>query len=80
MRGYLYNGQFNNLKFDKGSDYMNTLQMIRIMLLVVFGVGVKELWSAKQYYKEQKKKWAIASLCVGIFACVCAILGLTGII
>ena len=59
---------------------MNTLQMIRIMLLVALAFGVKELWSAKQYYKEQKKKWAMASLCVGIFACVCAILGLTGII
>lgn len=59
---------------------MNTSQMIKILLLVAFGFGVKELWSARQYHKEQKKKWAIASLCVGIFACACAILGLTGII
>ena len=77
---YLYNTQFNKLGFDKGGDYMNTLQIIRIMLLVVFGFGVKELWSAKQYYNEHKMKWAIASLCVGILACVCAIFGLTGII
>lgn len=79
-RNCLYNRQLNKSEFDKGGQYMNTLQMIRIMLLVVFGFGVKELWSANQYYKEQKKKWAIASLCVGTFACICAILGLTGII
>ena len=59
---------------------MNTSQMIRVMLLVVFAFGAKELWSAKQYHTEGRKKWAIASFCVGLFACGCAVLGLTGVI
>ena len=40
---------------------MNTLQMIRFMLLVVFAFGVKELWTAKQYHKEDRKRWAICT-------------------
>jgi hypothetical protein len=56
------------------------IDMTRVLLAVVFAFGTKELWNAKQYYTDGKKKWAVVSLCVGLFACICAILGLTGII
>ena len=48
------------------------------ILVLVF--GIKELCNAWAYHKKQKKKWAIASLCIGIFACACAIISLTGIL
>ena len=56
---------------------MNTL---RLLQLAVFLLGAKELCNAMAYYKQQKKKWAIASLCMGIFACACAIVSVTGIL
>ena len=56
------------------------IDMTRVLLAVVFAFGIKELWNAKQYHRNGQKKWVIASLCVGIFACICAVLGLTGII
>jgi len=61
----------------KACDCMN---MIRILQILVLVFGIKELWNAWAYYKKQKKKWAIASLCIGIFACGCAIISLTGIL
>ena len=59
---------------------MNTSQWITIFQLLALAAGIKELWAAKEYYKQQKKKWAIASLCMGIFACACAIISFTGIL
>lgn len=56
---------------------MNT---IRLLQFITLGFGIKELWNALKYHKQQKKKWAIASLCMGIFACVCAIISMTGIL
>lgn len=61
----------------KECDCMN---MIRILQFMVLGFGIKELWNARKYHKQQKKKWTIASLCIGIFACGCAIISLTGIL
>ena len=59
-------------------DYMNNT--IRLLQVVVLGFGLKELWTAMEYYKQKKKKWAIASLCMGIFACACAIISMTGLL
>ena len=61
----------------KECDYMD---MIRILQLVALTFGVKELYNAREYHKQKKTKWAIASLCVGIFACACAIVSMTGIL
>lgn len=57
---------------------MNT--MITILQFLVLGFGIKELCSAIAYFKKQKKKWAIASLILGIFACACAIISMTGLL
>lgn len=54
--------------------------MITILQFVVLVFGLKELGNAIAYHKKQKKKWAIASLCMGIFACACAIISMTGIL
>lgn len=59
---------------------MNTSQWITVLQLLALVSGIKELWAAKEYYKQQKRKWAIASLCMGIFACACAIISFTGIL
>ena len=56
------------------------MDMIRILQLVALAFGIKELCNAREYYKQKKTKWAIASLCVGIFACACAIISITGIL
>ena len=50
------------------------MDMIRILQLVALAFGVEELCNARKYYKQKKTRWAIASLCVGIFACACAII------
>lgn len=55
------------------------MNMIRILQFVVLGLGVKELLNEVEYHKQQKKKWAIASLCIGILACICAVISMTGI-
>lgn len=54
--------------------------MIRILQLTALALGIKELYHALEYHKQVKKKWAIASLCIGVFACACAILSITGIL
>lgn len=54
--------------------------MLRTLQFVVLAFGIKELYNAKEYQKQKKKKWAIASLCMGIFACGCSIVSLTGIL
>jgi len=59
---------------------MNTSQWITIFQLLALVSGIKELWAAREYYKQQKKKWAIASFCMGIFACSCVIISFTGIL
>ena len=56
------------------------MDMIRILQFVVLAFGVKELCNAKTYYKQKKTKWAIASLVMGIFACACGIISMTGIL
>lgn len=56
------------------------MDMIRILQLVALAFGVKELCNAREYYKQKKTKWAIASLIMGIFACGCSIVSLTGIL
>lgn len=56
---------------------MNTVRLLQILVLCF---GIKELWSALKHYKQQKKGWTIASLCIGVFACVCAIVSMTGIL
>ena len=42
-------------------------KMITLLQLLVLISGMKELWTAKEYYKQGKKKWSMASLCIGIF-------------
>lgn len=54
--------------------------VVRLLQFVVLVCGVKELCNAGAYHKQQKKKWAIASLCMGVFACACAIISMTGIL
>jgi len=56
------------------------MDMIRILQFVALAFGVRELYNTIEYYKQQKKKWTIASLCIGIFACACAIVSMTGIL
>lgn len=56
------------------------MDMIKILQFVVLAFGVKEFYNAVEYCKQKKKKWAIASLCMGIFACTCSIVSLTGIL
>lgn len=53
---------------------------IRLLQMIALGFGIRELWNAMKYHKQQKKKWAIASVCIGIFVCACAILSMTGIL
>lgn len=54
--------------------------MITILQLLVIAFGIKELWNSVSYFKQKKKGWAIASLCIGVFACACAIISMTGIL
>lgn len=56
------------------------MNMIRLLQFIVLAFGAKELWNALVYHRQQKKKWMIASLCMGIFACACAIISMTGIL
>lgn len=56
------------------------MDMVRLLQLVVLAFGIKEFWNALEYHKQKKTKWAIASLCMGIFACGCTILSMTGIL
>ena len=65
-----------NSNLTKECDCMD---MIRILQLVALAFGVKELCNAREYYKQKKTKWAIASLVMGIFACACGIISMTGI-
>jgi len=48
--------------------------------LLLFCLGLKEFINVKEYYDNQQKKFAFASLGVGILACVCAFLSVTNII
>lgn len=57
-----------------GEELMTLVQLTLLLL------GIKELFAAKEYYGQQKKKWAVASACMGIFGCVCAIVSFTGIL
>ena len=54
--------------------------MITIMQLTALAMGLKELANAAEFHKQRKTKWAIASLCIGLFACGCAIISMTGIL
>ena len=59
---------------------MTASRMITLLQFLTLILGMKELQTAREYYKQQKKKWAIASLCMGVFACACAIISFTGIL
>ena len=56
------------------------MNMLRILQFIVLGLGVKELLNAIEYHKQQNNTWAIASLCIGSLACVCAVISMTGIL
>ena len=56
---------------------MNTIRLLQFVVIVF---GLKELGNAIAYHKQKKTKWAIASLIMGIFACSCAIISMTGIL
>ena len=56
---------------------MNTIRLLQFIVLIF---GIKELGNAIAYHKQKKTKWAIASLCMGLFACACAIISMTGIL
>lgn len=53
---------------------------IRLLQIIVLCFGIREFWNAMKYHKQKKTKWAIASLCIGAFACFCAIVSMTGIL
>ena len=55
------------------------MNMIRILQFVAIVFGLKELGNVVAYHKQKKTEWAIASLIMGIFACACAIISMTGI-
>lgn len=48
--------------------------------LLLFCLGLREIFSSIEYFNNHKKHWAYAALCVGIFACICAALSLLKII
>ena len=54
---------------------MNTNRMTVLLIICVVYLGIRELTAAKKHYDNNEKKWAVASLIVGIFALVCAFLG-----
>lgn len=54
--------------------------MIQVYQLIVLAFGIQQLYKAWNYYKQKDKKWAIACLSIGLFACVCSIAALTGIL
>lgn len=56
------------------------MDMIKILQFVALALGIKELCNAMEYHRQKKTKWAIASLCVGLFACACAVISMTGIL
>ncbi|MDO5407314.1 MAG: hypothetical protein Q4F28_08295 [Eubacteriales bacterium] len=56
------------------------MDMIRILQFIVFAFGIKELYHALEYQKQNKKKWAAASVLAGAFACTCAIISMTGVL
>ena len=56
------------------------MDMIKILPFIVFAFGVKELYHALEYRKQNKKKWATASVLAGAFACTCAVISMTGIL
>ena len=56
------------------------MNMIRILQFIVIVFGLKELGNAMAYHKQKKPKWVIASLIMGIFACACGIISITGIL
>ena len=66
-----------NFFLKKESDCMDMIMVLQIVALIF---GVKELGNAIAYHKQNKTKWAIASLCMGIFACACAIISMTGLL
>ena len=54
--------------------------MTTLLQFIVICFGIKELWNSLSYFKQKKKGWTIASLCVGVIACACAIISMTGIL
>ena len=56
------------------------MTILRLLQLIAFVFGAQEICHAAAYHKQKKPKWAIASLCVGLFACACAVISITGIL
>ena len=56
------------------------MDMIRLLQIIVLLFGLKELYSAVTYFKQKRVEWAAASSCVGILACGCALISITGIL
>ena len=54
------------------------MDMVKILQLVVMAFGV--IVSCVGIYKQKEKKWGFTSLSMGVFACVCSIVSLTGIL
>ncbi len=50
-------------------------RMTILLLICVTYLGIRELTTAKKHYDNKEKKQAIASLIIGIFAIICAVLG-----
>ena len=59
---------------------MDGKELRTLVQLTLLALGIKELFTAKAYYSQQKKKWAVASACMGVFGCICAIVSFTGIL
>ncbi len=53
---------------------MSTMQMLRVMQVFLLITGIKEIWSAREYHKQGKKKWAMASFVFGILYCAVVVL------
>ena len=59
---------------------MDRAEMITILQVVLLLLGTKELFEARAYYRQQKKKWVAASLCMAVFAFACAVVSMTGVV
>ena len=50
------------------------------LALLLLCMGFQKSLRAKDYYNNTQKKWAIASLVVGVSACICGFLSFTNLI
>lgn len=54
------------------------MDMTGILQFALLGFGALELWNAAVYRRRRKNSWAAAALGVGILACACAVVSMTG--